>query len=191
MNRAVRFAVLLLALGLLPGSALAHVGAGDVHTFTGGVMHPLGGLDHVLAAFAVGLWAALAGGRRALLWPLALVAAMTMAALAGAHGVALPAVEPAIAATVVALGLLIALAVKAPTPIGVVLVALFALVHGHAHGAEGGAALSYLAGLVAATAALHLAGLAAGRVSLAVEAPLLARTAGAAIALAGAWIMLA
>ncbi|MBN9048546.1 MAG: HupE/UreJ family protein [Rhizobiales bacterium] len=171
--------------------ALAHVGAGDVHSFASGMLHPLSGLDHMLAAFAVGLWAALSDARRPLVWPITFVVVMALATVLGAGGVPLPFVEPAIAGSVLALGLLIALSVHAGTWVGAALIALFAVVHGHAHGAEGGASLSYLSGLVVATAVLHAAGLASGRAAQLLNATLAARAVGGLIAAAGVWLLAA
>ena len=186
IGRALSAACFILA----PAAASAHVDVGHVDTVAAGVAHPLSGLDHLLAAFAVGLWATLVGYRRPLIWPAIFVLVMAAATIAGAEGVRVPLIEPAIAGSVVALGLLIVFAVKAPLALGGVLIALFALVQGQAHGAEGGAALPYLAGLMIATAALHVAGVAAGRLALA-ERPLLARAAGAAIAAVGVFLMAA
>lgn len=171
--------------------ALAHVGAGDVHSFGSGMLHPLSGLDHMLAAFAVGLWAALSGVRRPLVWPITFVVVMALATVLGASGVPLPFVEPAIAGSVLALGLLIALSVHANTWVGASLIALFAVVHGHAHGAEGGASLPYLCGLVVATAVLHAAGLASGRAAQLLNVTLAARAVGGLIAAAGFWLLAA
>lgn len=181
--------LLFLSFGATPAGA--HTGLGDAHTFTAGVLHPFTGLDHLLAAFAVGLWATLSGARRPLVLPVAFVVTMAVAALVGASGVRLPYVEPALAATVVALGLMIALTVRTSTAVGAALVAVFAAVHGYAHGAEGGASAPYLAGLVVATALLHLAGVAAGLTFRAVNRPLLARAVGAAVMALGAYVLVA
>jgi len=165
--------------------ALAHVGVGDVHSFDGGLLHPLSGLDHMLAAFAVGFWATMSGSRQPFVWPLVFVSVMALATLAGAAGFHLPFGEPAIAGSVLTLGLLIACMVRASTWVGAVLIAVFAVVHGHAHGSEGSAALPYLAGLMVATAGLHVAGVLAGRAATKMEVPVLARGAGGLIAAAG------
>jgi urease accessory protein len=129
-----------------------------------GLSHPLFGLDHVLAMVAVGLWAATTGGRAVYLVPLAFVAMMGGGFLLALIGAPLPFVEPAILASVIALGLLIAAAVKLPTSMGMIVVGLFALFHGFAHGGEVGAAtyLEYGLGFAVATALLHLAGLGIG-----------------------------
>ena len=175
----------ILAFVFSATPALAHVGVGNVHDFHGGLLHPLSGLDHMLAAFAVGFWATMSGSRQPLVWPLVFVGVMDVATLAGAAGFHLPFGEPAIAGSVLALGLLIARMVRASTWVGAVLIAVFAVVHGHAHGSEGGAALPYLAGLMAATAGLHVAGVLAGRAATKMEIPALARGAGGLIAAAG------
>ena len=82
MSRLVR-AALATALTLVPGVAFAHVGVGDTHGFAHGFMHPIGGLDHVLAMVGVGLFAARLGGRALWLVPLAFVATMPLGAVLG------------------------------------------------------------------------------------------------------------
>jgi urease accessory protein len=180
-----RFIYAIAGLLLLSTSASAHVGVSATHDFTHGVLHPLTGLDHLLAAFAVGLWGAMAGGRRAIVWPLTFVGVMALATSIGAEGFAIPVSDVLIAATVIALGLLVATAVQASTIVGALAIGAFAFIHGHAHGAEGGAAWPYLAGLIAATTILHGIGLATAKAALAVQRPALIRATGAAVAVAG------
>jgi urease accessory protein len=136
---------------------------------------------------AVGFYAALLGGRALWAVPATFVGVMAAGGALGVAGVALPHVEIAIALSVVVLGVAIALRVSIPTLAAVTLVGLFAVFHGHAHGAEmvmeaGGPA--YAAGFLLATALLHGAGLAAGLLT-ARSAPRLAPMAGGAMALAG------
>ncbi len=143
--------------------AFAHVGHGETSSFAAGLAHPFGGLDHIAVMIAVGLWAALKGGRALWLWPAAFVAVMLVGGALGMAHVALPFVEPAILASVVALGLCVALAVDLPVWAGAVIVASFALFHGHAHGTEVAETMNgveYMAGFVVATATLHLIGIA-------------------------------
>ncbi len=152
--------VALLLLGVTP--ALAHVGVGSTESFAAGMAHPLGGLDHIAVMIAVGLWAALKGGRALWVWPCAFVGVMLVGGALGMAHIAVPFVEPAILASVVALGLLVALAVDLPVAVGAFIVGGFALFHGHAHGSEvaetiGGA--EYMAGFAIATAALHAVGI--------------------------------
>ena len=175
----------------LAGPALAHTGAGAVHGFGAGLMHPLFGVDHVLAMVAVGLWAGLTGGRARFAYPLAFVGMMVLAGLWGMSGSSLPGVEIGIAVSVVVLGLAIALRATPPLAAGASACAIFAIFHGHAHGAElpqGASGLGYALGFVLATAALHGAGLALAGL-LAARAPLLARVAGGGLALAGVAIL--
>jgi urease accessory protein len=182
------------ALALAAGPAAAHTfGAGGA-AFAAGFGHPLFGLDHLLAMVAVGVWAAQLGGRATWQVPAAFVYALVLGAALALAGLPLPAAEPGIMASVLALGLLVAFAVRLPASAGMALVALFALCHGHAHGAEIPAAanpLLYGAGFVLATVALHAAGVALGWGGARLLSPLLARAAGAAVATAGLWALLA
>ena len=150
----------LLALGV--GPAFAHPGHAEASSFLAGVAHPLSGLDHIAVMIAVGLWAALKGGRALWVWPAAFVGLMLVGGALGMAHVALPFVEPGILASVVALGLLVALAVDLPVITGAAIVGVFALFHGHAHGSEVAENLSgieYMAGFAMATATLHLIGI--------------------------------
>ncbi|NEX45641.1 HupE/UreJ family protein [Pseudotabrizicola algicola] len=158
---------LMLTLGtsvLLPQAAAAHVGDHGVSDFISGVLHPVSGADHVLAMVAVGLWAAVSGGRALWALPLGFVAAMLVGGGLGALGLGLPGVEPMILASSVLLGVLAALAWRAPLAVGVAIVAGFGLFHGHAHGTEGptSGVLAYAAGFGLATMGLHLGGVGLG-----------------------------
>lgn len=149
-------------LAATPAIALAHEGHGA--GFLAGLGHPVGGMDHLLAMLAVGLWAAMLGGRALWALPLAFVGAMLAGGILGLASLPLPGVEPMILASVVLLGVAAALALRLPPVWAAVAVAAFGLFHGHAHGAEGpetGLAL-YAAGFALATMGLHLAGLAVG-----------------------------
>ncbi|MDE2157552.1 MAG: HupE/UreJ family protein, partial [Burkholderiales bacterium] len=103
-----------------------------LHGLAAGFAHPLTGLDHMLAMFAVGVWAAQLGGRALWAVPATFVGAMALGGLLGFAGLHPPLMEPMIAASVLALGLLVAFAVQRKAP-GVALIALFALFHGIAH----------------------------------------------------------
>jgi urease accessory protein len=150
----------LLAL-LASGPALAHPGHG-VESFAAGLAHPLGGLDHMAVMVAVGLWAALKGGRALWIWPAAFIGVLLIGGALGMAHFAVPLVEPGILASVVVLGLLVALAVDLPVAAGATIVGVFALLHGHAHGSEATETVSgfeYMAGFALATATLHLVGI--------------------------------
>lgn len=180
-------ALLLPAVLFASGSALAHVGA-EPHAHSAllaGFLHPLTGADHLAAMLAVGFWSALAV-RPAWVAPASFVVVLTLGALAGFAGLAVPAVEPMIAASLLVLGLLVATRRGLPLAAAAGLTALFAFFHGAAHGNElaGSGALAALAGMVLATAGLHAAGIAVGRFLLARHA-WLARIAGAAVTLLG------
>ena len=157
-----RLVLTLLILALGPSAALAHVGVGSTASFSAGVAHPFSGIDHMAVMVAVGLWAALKGKRALWIWPCAFVGVMLIGGALGMAHVPVPLVEPGILASVVALGLMVALAVDLPVWLGAVIIAAFALLHGHAHGSEvaeniGG--IEYMAGFAFATATLHLIGI--------------------------------
>jgi urease accessory protein len=188
----IRF-LLAAAATVLASPALAHTGVAEHgHGLAAGLAHPLGGADHLLAMVAVGLWAGLVGGRAVWVWPAAFVTAMAAGGLLGMAGVPLPFAEAAIAASVIALGAIIGLNVQAPVALGAALCALFALFHGHAHGSElpaAASALGYAAGFLTATTALHLGGLLMARVMAQGAPRRLTRLAGAAMAVAGAGML--
>src|SRR5665213_2415608 len=150
-------------LALAASPALAHVGVGATTSFVAGFTHPLFGLDHVTVMIAVGLWAALKGGRALWAWPAAFVGVMLVGGALGMARVPIPLVEPGILASVVALGLLVAVAADLPIGIGAIIIGAFALLHGHAHGTEvpeNAGGLEYMAGFALATAGLHGIGIA-------------------------------
>jgi urease accessory protein len=179
-----------MALLLTPAIAFAHPGHGDNGLFAG-ISHPIGGLDHLLAMLAVGLWAAQQHGAARWVLPSTFVGTMLVGGLLGFAGLELPALESAIAASVLALGLAVTLAVRPPLSLAMGATAMFALFHGVAHGLElpdMSSPWSYAAGFVAATAALHAAGYAVVRMLPQAAAPLV-RLAGAASAATGAWLL--
>jgi urease accessory protein len=181
----------LAALAVSAGPALAHTGVGQTSGFFAGISHPLSGLDHMLAMLAVGIWSALANkGRKERMWvaPVAFVAAMLVGAAAGHLQVPLPMVETGIGLSVVLLGLMIVARVELPLAVGVALIALFAIYHGHAHGAEAtGEITAYMAGFAMATAALHVAGIGLGLAMTQVRFAAIA--AGTIISAAGAYLL--
>jgi urease accessory protein len=159
-----RITLALAALAATTAPAFAHLDPQEHGSFMAGLSHPLFGLDHILAMVAVGLWAAQIGGKA--LWgvPAAFVATMALGFGLAVPGVGLPFVEPAILASVVALGLLVAMAVRLDTAMAAAIVAVFALFHGHAHGGELGfaGAFQFGIGFFSATALLHAAGIGLG-----------------------------
>jgi urease accessory protein len=187
MRNLQRFGLLAAAM-TAAAPAFAHTGVGPAAGFGRGFMHPLGGIDHLAAMIAVGLWAAQQGKRALWSVPLAFVAMMALGGAIGMAGVSLPFVEQGIAASALVLGVLIAAAARLPLAAGVLLVAAFAVFHGHAHGAEMPATasgLAYGAGFIAATALLHAVGAALGVVLRKLGRPRVLRLAGAAVVFCG------
>ena len=144
--------------------ACAHTGVGPGNSFSSGVAHPLNGADHLIAMTMVGLWSVFTGGRAVVVWPTTFVAAMLGGFAAASSGLQIVFVEQAICLSVILLGVLVALRVRAPVWQGAVIVGLFAFFHGHAHGTEASAAklIPYAAGFVLGTAALLAVGITAG-----------------------------
>jgi urease accessory protein len=160
-SRRARFIVALGSLLLLfsPSWAAAH--PGHVEGFDGGLLHPLIGLDHLLAMVAVGILAARVGGRGLWLVPGAFLGAMLLGGLAAAAGLALPGVEIGIITSVVVLGLLIVMGRPMALSRCIAIVALFAFFHGHAHTTEmaaSGSLVPFAAGFLLSTAVLHVTG---------------------------------
>jgi urease accessory protein len=163
MKRFLQLAV--LALCLAPTAALAHVGVGSTSGFAHGFMHPLSGLDHQLAMILVGLFAYQLGGRALWLVPLTFVSVMALGGFLGVMGVPIPFVEVGIALSVVVLGAIVAIGMRAPLAVAMGAVGLFAIFHGHAHGSEmplDASGLEYGVGFMLATAVLHAVGIGIG-----------------------------
>ena len=182
----LRTAIVLVAC-LSAVAARAH--SGDVvGGFAGGLAHPLFGLDHIAAMVAVGLWGAFLGAPAIVVLPVVFPLVMAAGGVLGILGVPLPGVEIAIAISAALLGMMVALAAKPPLWVAAVMVGVFAIFHGHAHGAElppGADALAYSAGFVIATGCLHLAGIGLGLLARWPAGRIAVRAAGGAIALAG------
>ena len=180
----------LLLFSTVSTAALAHPGHAD-SGFLSGILHPVSGLDHILAMLAVGLWAASFSGKARWLIPASFVGVMALGFAFGANGGEMPMMEQGIAASVLVLGLAAAWAKRVPAVFAAVMVGVFALFHGVAHGAElgGYGALSFAVGFIAATAALHAAGFGIGY-TLNKNVWLL-RAAGTAIGLAGLGMLMA
>jgi urease accessory protein len=168
--------------------AIAHVGQGPTVSLAAGFVHPFSGFDHVIVMLTVGLWAAQKGGRALWAWPAVFVGVMLFGGVLAMHGTPLPFVEPAILASVVALGLLVALAVDLPIGAGAAVITVFALFHGYAHGSEVTETVSgiaYMAGFALATAALHVLGIGFAKVMMHLKLQSAVRVAGLLSALVG------
>lgn len=179
---------MLALLVAVPTLLHAHPFHGDVAGLAGGLGHPFSGLDHILAMLAVGIWGAQKGGTARWALPLSFVAVMAAGGALGAAGVGIPMVEEGIIVSVLLFGVLIATAVRVPIGASIAIVALMGLFHGHAHGAEmpaDASGLLYGLGFIAATAILHLIGIAMGSGAGRLSTVRGARLAGGAIALGG------
>ena len=190
--RAVLSLCLLIAF---PSIALAHTGAGHADGLLHGFAHPVGGIDHILAMVAVGVFAVVLGGRAAYLVPLSFIGMMVLGFIVGVVGIGLPFVELGIALSAVVIGGAAALGRPMPGVLAMALVGTLAVFHGHAHGTEMGqdlSGLAYAAGFVVATGLLHAAGIgvaaALARLSGRFGRPL-AQVIGALFALGGAGVL--
>lgn len=188
-------ALLTALFVLIPTAAFAHPGHGDAVGFAAGFLHPIGGLDHILAMVAVGVFAFVLGGRALILVPLAFVGMMAVGFLLGVGGVDVPFVELGIALSSVVIGGVAALGKPMPVAAAMALVGAFAVFHGHAHGAEMPATASsfeFALGFIAATAVLHAAGIAAAMAGAKLVGRFgrpLAQVAGAVFALGGVGLL--
>lgn len=178
-------------LFLLPGIAVAHTGVGETVGFAHGFIHPIGGADHLLAMVAVGIWAAQIGGRALWVVPSTFVTVLILGGILGFSGIAVPFIEEVILISVLALGILIAVAFRFSIIFSAVVVGFFAIFHGHAHGTEmplAVGAVSYTIGFALSTAILHVAGMALGIVLQNVKLKNVNRYAGGAIVLCGIYL---
>lgn len=189
MSTRVFPAILAVLAIAAAGAAQAHTGEGIQGGLISGFTHPLFGWDHVVAMVAVGLWGAFLGAPAIWMLPVVFPLVMAFGGALGVAGVPVPAVEAGIALSGVVLGLLVALAVKAPLWVAAVVVGVFAIFHGHAHGTELPTAANpyaYAVGFVIATGLLHMAGVAFGYLTKTPTGTYAVRAAGVAIAAVGA-----
>jgi urease accessory protein len=157
----------MAVLLLVPDSAWAHVESGQAGGFFSGLSHPVSGLDHVLAMIAVGLWGAQLGRPAVWLLPIAFPMMMAFGGMLELMGVPVPGIEVGIAVSGIVLGALILGETGMPVAGALLVVAFFAVFHGHAHGTElspGQNAMLYSLGFVTATGTLHAVGISIGQV---------------------------
>ena len=166
----------------------AHTGAGISGGFSSGFMHPILGWDHVIAMVAVGIWGAFLGGRAIWILPVTFPLVMAFGGAMGIAGIPLPSVETGIALSAIALGSMVAFAARPPIWVAALIVGIFAIFHGYAHGAELPNAvnpLAYSLGFVFSTGLLHLSGIALGLLVRWPIGKIVVRAIGSMIALAG------
>lgn len=188
MRTAFLRACIAICIAALSGAAHAH--SGHAEGALAGLLHPLLGLDHLLAMIAIGLWASQLGERGRDLLPACFIGAMALAAGAAVAGIALPVVELGIAGSLLLAGLLVAFRVRVAPLAGALLAGLFALFHGYAHGAEMPALAQgwqYFAGFLATSFLLLQAGLRVGPLFGRWKAGLPA--AGALVCASGGWML--
>ncbi|HEY3949913.1 HupE/UreJ family protein [Phenylobacterium sp.] len=185
-------AALILAAAATPGPAAAHIVRGEAIGFVSGFLHPISGLDHIVAMVAVGLWGAQLGRPAIWLLPVTFPLVMAVGGFIGLIGVHLPGSEIAIALSGVCLGAVVLAELKPPLWTAAVLVGLFGLFHGYAHGAElppGQNALLYSLGFVMATGLLHATGIAIGLIHRWPWGRLALRGTGGVIAACGGFFL--
>lgn len=192
MRLAITRCLIALMLAALASPAFAHILPGEAGGFLTGFMHPISGLDHVLAMVAVGLWGAQLGAPAIWLLPVAFPIVMAFGGFLGLLGIPLPGVEIGIAASALLLGIAVMTKRKPPLYAAAALVAFFAIFHGHAHGTElppGQSGLLYSLGFVVATGCLHAIGIASGSIHRWPVGQVALRLAGGGVGLAGVFFL--
>jgi len=185
--------LVMLALLLPSDPAAAHTEAGVPGGLLSGFLHPLFGLDHLVAMVAVGLWGAQLGRPGIWVLPITFPAVMALGAVLGVIGVPLPANELVIALSALVLGFAVTMALRVPFWAAALVVGVFAVFHGYAHGRELPAAsnaLAYGVGFVVATGMLHATGILIGTLTRWRTGAHAVRALGAGIAGLGAVFLL-
>jgi urease accessory protein len=190
--RVRRPALVVLAILCCARVVEAHVLQGEALGFATGFRHPISGLDHVVAMIAVGLWGAQLGAPAIWLLPVAFPMVMAFGGMLALIGIPLPGTEIGIALSAILLGAAVMSKLQPPLTIAAVMVAFFAVFHGHAHGVElpaGASGLLYSVGFVVATGCLHAIGIAIGLVHRWSWGQTMLRLTGGAVAIVGALFM--
>lgn len=178
--------LLTLIAAVLP--AAAHTDVGVVGGLVSGFKHPISGFDHVVAMVAVGIWGAYLGQPSVWLLPVVFPTIMAIGGAMGVLGIPVPPVEIMIALSGVVLGLMIVFAVRLSPLVAAIIVGVFAIFHGYAHGVELPGAvnpLTYAVGFVVGTGFLHAVGIGFSLLRGVTYGDLALRGVGAAISLVG------
>jgi len=190
--RRMALSAALIAIAFLPALAQAHEEKGQAAGLVAGLAHPVSGMDHVLAMIAVGLWGAVLGPPAIWVLPVAFPLVMAFGGLLGLLGIPVPGVEVGIAVSAIVLGAMVLAEMRPPLWLAAVIVAFFAVFHGHAHGRElpaGTSALLYSLGFVVATGLLHGVGILLGAAHRWTVGRQAVRIAGGGVALAGIFFL--
>ena len=188
MNRKLVFALLML----VPARAFAHATGDVAGGLASGFLHPISGLDHVVAMVAVGLWGTQLGKPAIWILPVTFPIVMAFGGVLGVRGVPMPPVEIGIALSAIVLGAVVALALRPPLWAAASIVGVFAIFHGYAHGTElprAAAPLAYGAGFVLTTGMLHVSGIAIGLVNKWPAGAKLVRVCGVVVAAVGVYFL--
>jgi urease accessory protein len=188
--RLVSWALLVLAASGHP--AFAHEQAGVGGGLAQGLLHPLTGIDHLIAMVAVGIWGAQLGAPAIWVLPITFPMVMAVGAVLGMLKIPLPMPEVAIALSALVLGGAVARRLRPPFVAAAAVVAVFAIFHGHAHGVElpsSANPLSYGVGFVVATGLLHLCGIVLGTLTQWPIGERLIQGFGVVIALLGGYFL--
>ncbi len=183
-----KITVLTCAVLSISSVAYGHEGGGITGGFISGFVHPILGWDHVAAMVAVGLWGAFLGNPAIWILPVVFPLVMAFGGALGVMGIPIPSIETGIAVSAIVLGAMVAFAVRPPLWVAAILVGVFAIFHGHAHGTElpnAANPLAYSAGFVISTGLLHLSGIAIGLLVRWPAGKIAVRTCGVIISLAG------
>ncbi len=187
--RTITLIVASVALLAFPSPLAAHEG-GAAAGLLSGLLHPISGLDHVLAMLAVGIWGAQMGPPAIWVLPVTFPMVMALGGMLSLVGVPVPGVEIGIGLSALLLGLMVALERRPDLRVAAVLVGFFAIFHGYAHGAElpeGQSGILYSIGFVVSTGTLHASGIGVGLIHRWDKGKRALRIAGAGIAAGGAW----
>ena len=193
--RAIRVQAVIagaVIVALAAGPASAHSSSGSTVGMAAGLLHPVTGLDHLLAMVSVGVWGAELGGSAIWVLPIAFPLIMAVGGVLGVVGLPFPATETLVALSVLVLGMLVAGAWRVPVAAALCVVGVFALAHGYAHGTELPAsadALAFTVGFVVATGLLHLAGIVIGSASRWRSGLIAIRVSGILIAIVGCYLL--
>lgn len=194
---ALWFTAVGIAAFAVPSGVWAHAGhstGAALGGFGSGFLHPILGMDHLLAMLAVGLWGAQMDGKAVWTLPMTFPVVMALGGALGVMKISLPAVETVIALSVLGLGLAIALAIKPKDWVAILAVSLFAIFHGHAHGTELPAsanAMAYGLGFVSATGLIHVAGIGLGLAATNLKRPFAVQISGGLICATGVYFLFA